>query len=284
MPLKAITTGIFAICGFLLFLMTYYTVEEYEQAVVTRFGSIVAVEGKGLHFKTPFVNSVTYWRTDIQSISPREAANTYTIDNQEVDVNFNLFYRITPDKVEYIYRNVQDYKARLQSLAVDRLKAEMGKINVAHVAERRGELRDRIRTIIAKDAEVLGVTVTDFQLTNLEYTKSFKAAVESAAAAKANVETREQELQQAIKTAERVRTEAKGKADAYLFEQEAIAKGIKLKGEAEAAAIQAQAQALATNTLLTELRKAERWDGKLPATMLSNVVPFMGVDQTGVKR
>lgn len=280
MPIKLIFGGIAAVCGFILFLSTYYTVEEYEQAVVTRFGSIVAVEGKGLHFKTPFVNSVTFMRTDIQNISPKEAANTYTIDNQEVDVNFNLFYRVTPEKVEYIYRNVQDYKARLQALAVDRLKAEMGKINVAHVAEKRGELRDRIKTIIARDAEVLGVTVTDFQLTNLEYTKSFKAAVESAAAAKANVETREQELQQAIKTADRVRTEARGKADAFLYEQEALAKGIKLKGEAEAAAIEAQAKALAANTGLTELRKAERWDGKLPQQMLSNVVPFMGIDQT----
>jgi hypothetical protein len=30
---------------------------------------------------------------------------------------------------------------------------------------------------------------------------------------------------------------------------------------------------------LVELRKAERWDGKLPTNMLSNVMPFMNVDQ-----
>lgn len=284
MPLKFIAAGIVLACGFFLFLMTYYTVAPYERAVLTRFGSIIAVEGEGLHFKTPFVNSVTYIRTDIQNISPKVAANTYTIDNQEVDVNFNLFYRVAPDRIEYIFRNVQDYKERLESLAIDRLKAEMGKINVAHVAEKRGELRDRIRDIIARDAASLGVTVTDFQLTNLEYTKSFKAAVEAAAAAKANVETREQELQQAAKTAERVRVEAKGKADAYLLERRAEAEGIELKGKAEAAAIEAQAKALAANTGLTELRKAERWDGKLPSTMLSNVMPFMNVDQGTISR
>ena len=27
-------------------------------------------------------------------------------------MNFNLFYRVAPDKIEYIYRNVQDYKER----------------------------------------------------------------------------------------------------------------------------------------------------------------------------
>lgn len=292
---KLIGSGIVLVCAFILFLMTYYTVAPYERAVLTRFGELIAVEGEGLHLKMPFVHSVTYVRTDIQNITPKLAANTYTIDNQEVDVVFNLFYRVSPDQVEFIFRNVQDYKERLESMAVDRLKAEMGKVNVAHVAEKRGELRDRIKAIITRDAASLGVAVTDFQLTNLEYTKSFKIAVEQAATAKAGVETRDQELNQARKTAERaaveakgradaIRAEATGQADANLLVAEATAKAIRLKGEAEAAAIEAQVKALAQNAQLVELRKSERWDGKLPATMLSNVVPFMGVDQTGVKR
>ena len=281
---KLIGTRIAIVCGFILFMMTYYTVDPYEQAVLTRFGKLIAVEGEGLHFKTPFVNSVTYIRTDIQEIKPKTHANTYTIDNQEVDVTFTIFYRVPVDKIEYVFRNVQDYKSRLEALAVDRLKAEMGKINVAHVAEKRGELRDQIREIIRSDAVVLGVEVTDFQLTNIEYTKSFKTAVEAAAAAKATVETREQELIQSRKTAERAITEAKGVADSNLLIARAAATAIQLRGEAEAAAIKAQVEALAQNAQLVELRKSERWDGKLPATMLSNVVPFMAVDQTGVKK
>ncbi len=210
-------------------------------------------------------------------------------------MNFNLFYRVPADKIEYFYRNVQDYKERLESMAVDRLKAEMGKINVAHVAERRSELRDKIKDVLARDALVLGVQVTDFQLTNLEYTKSFKLAVEQAASAKAGVETRDQELNQSRMSAEGVaveaegranaiRAEAKGQADANLLVATAAAKAIQLRGEAEAAAIEAQVKALAQNAQLVELRKAEKWNGSLPATMLSNVVPFMGVDQTGIKR
>jgi regulator of protease activity HflC (stomatin/prohibitin superfamily) len=295
MPIKTIGAGIAAVCGIILFLMTYYTVAPYERAVLTRFGQLITVEGEGLHFKTPFVNSVTFFRTDIQNITPKNAANTYTIDNQEVDIIFNLFYRVPPDKVEFIYRNVQDYQERLQQLAIDRLKAEMGKVNVAHVAERRGELRDKIKDVLERDAKELGVEVTDFQLSNVEYTKSFRAAVEMAAAAKAMVETREQELQQARKTAERaevvakgeanaIREKNRGEADGRLLIAAAEAKAIQLKGEAEAAAIKAQVEALAQNAQLVDLRKAERWDGKLPAAMLSNVVPFMGVDQTGIRK
>ncbi|MCC7049830.1 MAG: hypothetical protein IT562_24195 [Alphaproteobacteria bacterium] len=76
-----------------------------------------------------------------------------------------------------------------------------------------------------------------------------------------------------------IRAEAKGQADANLLVAQAAAKAIQLKGEAEAAAIKAQAEALAQNVRLVELRKAERWNGALPQSMLSNVVPFMSVDQ-----
>jgi regulator of protease activity HflC (stomatin/prohibitin superfamily) len=305
-PVKAIAGAIAVIAIGIIFWMTYYTVRPYERAVLTRFGQLVAVNGEGLHFKIPLVNSVTYIRTDLQTISPRQPANTYTIDNQEVDIVFNLFYRVPADKIEFIYRNVQDYKERLEAMAIDRLKAEMGKVNVAHVAEKRGELRDQIKSVLVRDAADIGIQVTDFQLTNLDYTKSFKAAVEQAAAAKAMVETREQELQQSKKQAEQAAiqaegranalraqargdaeanaTRARGEAEARLLIATAEARAIQLRGEAEAAAIKAQADALTANAQLVELRKAEKWNGSLPATMLSNVVPFMGVDQTGIKK
>lgn len=51
---------------------------------------------------------------------------------------------------------------------------------------------------------------------------------------------------------------------------EAAAKAIKLRGEAEAAAIDARGKALRDNPALVALTQAERWDGKLPTTMVPN--------------
>lgn len=287
-PLKLIIGAIVAVCVIILFFMTYFKVEQYERGVVTRFGQVVYVAEPGLHFRVPFVHSVYKYRTDIRNITtgPKEPANTYTIDNQEVDVVFNLFYRIEPDKVAFVYQNVQDYKERLFNMAIDRLKSEMGKINVQHVAEQRGKLRDKITEVLVTDAQELGLKVVDFQLTNIEYTKSFRTAVEGAAAAKATVETKEQERIQAIKIAEKVkiaaegeanaaRETAKGKADAIDFVAKAEARAIQVKGEATAAAMRAQADALARNPVLVEMKKAEQWNGALPQQLLSNIVPLM---------
>lgn len=256
---------------------SFFTVHQYERAVVTTWGKFTYIADPGLNWKIPIVQRAYPIRTDIRTLTPADpkGVNTYTVDNQEVDIFFNLFYRVPPANVGFIYENAQDYKERLFNIAVDRLKSELGKVNVARVAEQRGVIRDRIKQVLVEDAKVLGVDVTDFQLTNIEYTKSFKTAVEQAVTARQMIETREREAAQEKQVAERNRIKAQGEADALLTRAQAEAKSIQLRGEAEAAAIRAQAEALKQNTGLVELRKAEKWNGALPQQMLSGVVPFM---------
>lgn len=237
----------------------------------------------------PFVNSTYDYRTDIQDLQPKDPVNTYTIDNQEVDIRFTLFYRIPPDNVLFIFTNNRDYRERLMSLTVDRLKAALGQVNVQSVAEKRGELRDHIKMTLQKDAKPLGVEVTDFQLSDLQYTDAFRKAVNNAAVQKANIESVEYMRQQAEKQAltdkitaqgkaNAQREQAAGAADARLLQATAEAKAIQLQGEAQARAIQAQAEALKSNPNLVDLRKAERWDGKLPVNMYGAApIPFINV-------
>lgn len=291
---KLIGGGLIALLLIVIFLMTYFTVDQNEMAVVTRFGQLEYVADPGLHFKMPFVNSTTDYRTDIQDLAPDKPVNTYTIDNQEVDVRFTVFYRIAADRVAYIYTNNRDYRDRLFSMTVDRLKAAMGQVNVQSVAEKRGELRDVIKATIQKDAEPMGVDVTDFQLTDLQYTDSFRQAVNNAAVQKANIESVEYQRQQAQKqaetaaitaegTANAVRAKARGDADAVLLAATAEAKAIALKGQAQADAIKAQTAAVGNNPLYVQLRKAENWDGKLPVAIYANApIPFLPTDDPSV--
>lgn len=292
LQLKLTVGGIVSVCLMILFFTSYYSIAQYERGVLTRFGKVVEVSEPGLHFKIPFVYSVKKYRTDILSLTTPEQLNkgmgvsTYTVDNQEVHVVFTVQYRIRPDKVAFIYENVQDLDARLFQIAEDRLKAEMGKVNTSHVAEKRGEVRDGIKKVLAAATTTLGVEVADFQLNNIEYDPTFKNAVKTAAAARATVETREQERQQAVKVADTakivaegkanaIKEEAKGTAEATLVNATAEAKAIQLRGEATAAAMRAQAEALARNPVLVEMKKAETWDGKLPQQLLSGITPFM---------
>lgn len=287
-PLKVIAGVLIGLLCLVGFLSTYFTVQQNERTVVSSWGEYRYVADPGLHFKMPFRDSTTDYPIGIQSLwSGKELVNTYTVDNQEVDIAFTVFYRIPADKIAFIYANNRDYEARLRSVSIDRLKAAMGQVNVQQVAENRAKLRDDIKRILVHDMQPLGIEVTDFQLTDLQYTKSFREAVNNAAVQKALIESREYERQQAEKAAQtakitaigiadKAREEARGSADARLLQATAEAKAIQLQGEAQAAAIKAQAEALKQNTDLTELRKAERWDGKLPTSIYAGApIPFM---------
>jgi regulator of protease activity HflC (stomatin/prohibitin superfamily) len=285
--LKIAGLGIVGILLLIIFFMTNFTVGQNEMAVVTNFGKMSYIAGPGLHLKMPFVQDAYFYRTDLQSLTSTNKVNTYTIDNQEVDIQYTVFYQIPNEKIEYIFGHNRDYKERLASLTIDRIKAAMGGVNVQQVAEKRGELRDKIRDTLIRDAAPLGVQIVDFQLPDLQYTDSFRAAVGQAAVQKANIETIEYQRQQSVKNAEMVqinaagaanavREKAKGDADARLLAATAESKAIQLQGEAQATAIKAQADALKANPDLVNLRRAERWDGKLPTNIYGSApIPFL---------
>jgi regulator of protease activity HflC (stomatin/prohibitin superfamily) len=254
---------------------SYFTVRPNEIAVVTTFGRIAFVAQPGFNLKVPFVQAVRYFPGDVQSLQPRTLANTYTVDNQEVDVQFAVFYRLPVARIEFIYTNALDYQNLLLSMATDRMKAEMGKVNVNNVPEQRGRIVAGVKELLARDSAILGVEVLDFQLVDMKYNDAYRAAITQAANQKAAIEQREYERQQAQKqaetaaiqamgTANAARERARGDADARVLQATAEARAIQLQGEAQAAAIRAQSQALADNPSYVALRQAERWNGQLP--------------------
>lgn len=312
-PVKLVGGVLIGLLLIVVFFMTYFTVPQNERAVVSRWGEFTYVAEPGLHFKIPFRDTVTFFPVGFQSLSSADKTwiNTYTIDSQEVDVTFTVFYQVPPGRIQFIYGNNRDYEPKLYSMALDRVKAAFGGVNVQMVAEKRGELRDQIKKTLEHDAQQLGIEVTDFQLTNLQYTELFRNAINQAAVQKANIENVEYMRQQAEKqaltdrvkaegTANAVREAARGAADAEVTRAEAAkkaavlaadaqayateingraaARAIEVKGAAEATAIAAQGKALQEQSGLTELRKAERWDGKLPTAMYAGApIPFMSM-------
>lgn len=282
--------GILAILLFFTAMGSFFTVRETERAVLTQFGQFIAVKGPGFHLKIPFIQGTVDYPVNIQAFQV-DKVNTYTVDNQELDALFTVNYRIPHNAVENVFKRVPDYQQRLISLAIDRFKAEVGRINVTEIAQKRGEVRDRVfRVLKANAAELFELEIVDFQITNVDFNKTFREANNLASTAKAAVEQAEQERRRALVDADRTRIaaagaanaaeeSARGAANARLLAAKAEAEAIRIQGEAQAIAIRAQAEALASNLSLIELRKAERWDGKLPTSMLSNVMPFMSVDQ-----
>ena len=79
-------------------------------------------------------------------------------------------------------------------------------------------------------------------------------------------------------TAEITVIKAQAEANAQLARATAEAEATRIRGQAEADAIRARGAALRDNPSLIDLVQAERWDGKLPTTMVpDSAVPFVNV-------
>jgi regulator of protease activity HflC (stomatin/prohibitin superfamily) len=286
--LRALAVGLILAIVLVLLSGSFYTVAEYERAVLTSWGEFRAVVEPGLHFKLPVAQAVRHYPVNIQQVTI-EQVNTYTIDNQELDATVTIFYRLPAEQLESIYRNVPDYEERVAAITIDRFKSELGKVNTSQVAQKRGEVRDRIKEVLSATVEsTLGIDIVDLQIPNIDYTDSFRAAVDQAAVAKTLVEKQEQQKRQAEIAADQrrieaaglanaAREEAAGQADAKLLQAKAEAEAIRLKGEAEATAIRAQAEALRENPHLIELRKVERWDGSVPQWNGTGPLPLLNL-------
>lgn len=124
---------------------------------------------------------------------------------------------------------------------------------------------------------VSGVAMVDsVQVEDIKFSPEFETAVSERMKAEVGVQKRQQELADEKVVAEITVTKAQASADSRLAVAKADAEAIRVKGEAEADAIKARAAALAANGALVELTKAERWDGKLPTTVIPNgTVPFL---------
>ena len=122
--------------------------------------------------------------------------------------------------------------------------------------------RDAITSAITGPINIISV-----QVENIDFSEAYEQSVEQRMLAQVEIQRREQNLRTVEVEAEIARTRAEGEANA-----------IRLRGEAEGAAIRARADALRANADLVQLQAVEKWDGKLPTTMVpSTALPFINL-------
>jgi regulator of protease activity HflC (stomatin/prohibitin superfamily) len=109
--------------------------------------------------------------------------------------------------------------------------------------------------------------VESVQVENIDFSDAYEQSIEQRMLAEVEVQKVQQNAEREKVQAEIAVIQAKAQADA-----------VKLQGDAEAHAINARGRALRDNPALIELVQAEKWDGKLPTTMVpGQTVPFINV-------
>lgn len=212
---------------------SYYSIQEEEQAVVCTFGSPKAVATPGLHFKIPFIQTVTKVNTTIQgfpigyrqnaegeSIDTEEEAMMITSDYNFIYVDFYVEYRVT-DPVKALYAS-ENPALVLKNIAQNCIRTTIGSYSVDSVLTTgKNEIQSNIKQMILDKLDTYDIGI---QLVNITIQDATPPTAEVQSAFK-EVETAKQGKETALNNANKYRNEqipnAEAESDKILQDAEA---------------------------------------------------------------
>jgi regulator of protease activity HflC (stomatin/prohibitin superfamily) len=246
---------------------SWYIVDQGERAVVLRLGRTVTEAGPGPHFKVPWIDTVR--KITVQNQNRRyQALEAYSRDQQPANLTVSVTFVVANPSA--IYEQYGDLEGAVMRLIDPRVMSEtksiFGQYDAVRAIQERVALNEDFSTAVT--SAVTGpITVISVQIENIDFSEAYEQSVEQRMLAQVEIQRREQNLRTTEVEAQIARTRAEGEASA-----------IRLRGEAEGAAIRARADALRANAELVQLQAVEKWDGKLPTTMVpSTALPFINL-------
>lgn len=279
-PIAAIFAIVFAIFGITILLGSWYTVDQGERGVMLRNGAITGTAEPGLGFKMPIIDKVV--DIDVRTRAKLyENILAYSRDQQTAGLTVSVNFRVPADAVTTVYEeygSVNGLASRLLDRKVmDETKNIFGQFNAVTAIQDRSRLVAEVQMRI-QEAVVGPIIIESVQIENIDFSDAYENSIEQRMLAEVEVQKVRQNAEREKVQAEIKVIQAEATAKARVAQAKAEAEAITLKGNAEAEAINARGKALKDNPSLIDLVSAERWDGKLPTTMVPNAaVPFVSV-------
>ena len=290
---KFVVLGIVALLVVILAADSFATVPVGSTGILLTFGKVE--DGKalseGLHIKLPLVQRIVSMDNRVKKLELNTEA--FSKDIQTVSATLAVNYRLQAEKSFAIYKtHGTQYEQNIIVPATHEvLKSVCAQYTAEELISKRAESSDMMRDELDAKLSGMGITVTDFNIIDFDFSDEFINAVEAKQVAeqvkkKAATENEtaiaqaEREKQVSIKQseaeAERVRIEAEAQAQSTLIAAQAQADAVKLAADAEAYRLENEGKYV-TNSLIDKIL-AENWDGKLPNVVGGDVKGILNVD------
>ena len=290
---KFVVLGIVALLVVILAADSFATVPVGSTGILLTFGKVE--DGKalseGLHIKLPLVQRIVSMDNRVKKLELNTEA--FSKDIQTVSATLAVNYRLQAEKSFAIYKtHGTQYEQNIIVPATHEvLKSVCAQYTAEELISKRAESSDMMRDELDAKLSGMGITVTDFNIIDFDFSDEFINAVEAKQVAeqvkkKAATENEtaiaqaEREKQVSIKQseaeAERVRIEAEAQAQSTLIAAQAQADAVKLAADAEAYRMENEGKYV-TASLIDKIL-AENWDGKLPNVVGGDVKGILNVD------
>jgi hypothetical protein len=222
---------ILSLIGFYI-LFALKVAKQWEKAVVLRFGKFRGLNGPGLFWIVPIMDSTTLWIDHRVMVSPFSAEKTLTKDTVPVDVDAVLFWLVWD--AEKAALEVEDYRVAITWAAQTALREVIGSLNLADILIGRAKMDAELQRIIDERTTPWGITVQSVEIRDIVIPQELEDAMSRQAQAERERQARvilgESEKQIASSFAEASEAYINNPTALHLRAMNMLFEGLKEKG------------------------------------------------------
>ena len=149
--------------------------QQWERAVVLRLGRFTGLQGPGLFWIIPFVDSVTKWIDQRVITTSFAAEQTLTSDTVPVNVDAVLFWMVyDPEKAAL---EVQEYAQAVSWAAQTALRDIIGRTSLSDLLRGREKIEEELQQLIDQRSNPWGVTVQSVEMRDVVIPESLQDAM-----------------------------------------------------------------------------------------------------------
>lgn len=146
--------------------------EEWERAIILRFGDFYRVRGPGLFLVFPFADRIAK-TVDLRiRVTDFSAETTLTRDSVTVTVDALCFWLVWD--AEKAVCEVQDYQEAVVLSSKTALRDAVSKNDLSAFLERGGEIEEQIRAEVDEKTTEWGITVQHIEITDIQIPDSLQ--------------------------------------------------------------------------------------------------------------
>lgn len=188
--------------------LSFFTVKQQTSAIIERFGKYHSIRRAGLQMKIPIIDKVS-GKISLKIQQLDVLVETKTSDDVFVKTKVSVQYVIIPDKVYDAFYRLDDPTAQITSYIFDVVRAEVPKMKLDDVFERKDDIAVAIKGELAEAMRSYGYDIVKALVTDIDPAEEVKVAMN-----RINASEREKVAAEYESEAERIRIVAKAKAEA----------------------------------------------------------------------
>jgi regulator of protease activity HflC (stomatin/prohibitin superfamily) len=219
---------VFAIVGFGI--GTFFIVRQQEVAVIEFFGKFNRIVSSGLGIKIPFLEKVAY-RVSLRISQLNVLVETKTKDNVFVKIIVSVQYLVNKDKIYEAVYKLTDVKEQISSYIYDVVRAEVPKMTLDEVFEKKDDLSLSIKNELGEVMDDFGYIILKAPVTDVDPDEKVKVAMNEINASKrlkeAAKEKAEAEKIKVVKAAEAEAESKRLQGEGIANQRKAIIEGLK---------------------------------------------------------